>query len=175
MAEDEDTLEAEIVYPITCGDSKANLIWRKFVCPGINVKCVQVRVMGCDTVTRAGSMPDVLPNEGFEPSRDSTAALHAFFSVWSLSVSFGKFFLHHNHVMVGEGEITGTLIPVGLTKLSRPGWRDPTWLERCCPNLTALLENLGTSLSVRFERNRGFVEKLIKHCMVAPLSWRIHG
>lgn len=49
MAEDEDTLEAEIVYPITCGDSKANLIWRKFVCPGINVKCVQVRVMGCDT------------------------------------------------------------------------------------------------------------------------------
>ncbi|NXX82178.1 GMEB2 protein, partial [Urocolius indicus] len=41
MAEDEDSLEAEIVYPITCGDSKANLIWRKFVCPGINVKCVQ--------------------------------------------------------------------------------------------------------------------------------------
>ena len=44
MAEDEDSLEAEIVYPITCGDSKANLIWRKFVCPGINVKCVQVGV-----------------------------------------------------------------------------------------------------------------------------------
>ncbi|NXF95852.1 GMEB2 protein, partial [Eubucco bourcierii] len=41
MAEDEDSLETEIVYPITCGDSKANLIWRKFVCPGINVKCVQ--------------------------------------------------------------------------------------------------------------------------------------
>ncbi|XP_055964076.1 glucocorticoid modulatory element-binding protein 2 [Sorex fumeus] len=41
MAEDEDNLEAEIVYPITCGDSRANLIWRKFVCPGINVKCVQ--------------------------------------------------------------------------------------------------------------------------------------
>uniref|UniRef100_A0A8C8R6X3 Glucocorticoid modulatory element binding protein 2 n=1 Tax=Pelusios castaneus TaxID=367368 RepID=A0A8C8R6X3_9SAUR len=38
---EEDSLEAEIVYPITCGDSKANLIWRKFVCPGINVKCVQ--------------------------------------------------------------------------------------------------------------------------------------
>ncbi|XP_053557204.1 glucocorticoid modulatory element-binding protein 2 isoform X2 [Bombina bombina] len=34
-------LEAELVYPITCGESKANLIWRKFVCPGINVKCVQ--------------------------------------------------------------------------------------------------------------------------------------
>lgn len=42
MAEEEDSLEAEIVYPITCGDSRANLIWRKFVCPGINVKCVQV-------------------------------------------------------------------------------------------------------------------------------------
>lgn len=44
MAEEEENLEAEIVYPITCGDSRANLIWRKFVCPGINVKCVQVRV-----------------------------------------------------------------------------------------------------------------------------------
>uniref|UniRef100_A0AC11DCE0 Glucocorticoid modulatory element binding protein 2 n=1 Tax=Ovis aries TaxID=9940 RepID=A0AC11DCE0_SHEEP len=41
MAEEEESLEAEIVYPITCGDSRANLIWRKFVCPGINVKCVQ--------------------------------------------------------------------------------------------------------------------------------------
>ncbi|XP_013920827.1 PREDICTED: glucocorticoid modulatory element-binding protein 2-like [Thamnophis sirtalis] len=41
MAEGEECLEAEVAYPITCGDSKANLIWRKFVCPGINVKCVQ--------------------------------------------------------------------------------------------------------------------------------------
>ncbi|XP_061486911.1 glucocorticoid modulatory element-binding protein 2 isoform X2 [Rhineura floridana] len=41
MAEGDDCVEAEILYPITCGDSKANLIWRKFVCPGINVKCVQ--------------------------------------------------------------------------------------------------------------------------------------
>ncbi|XP_024606110.1 glucocorticoid modulatory element-binding protein 2 isoform X3 [Neophocaena asiaeorientalis asiaeorientalis] len=41
MAEEEESLEAEIMYPITCGDSRANLIWRKFVCPGINVKCVQ--------------------------------------------------------------------------------------------------------------------------------------
>ncbi|XP_068118069.1 glucocorticoid modulatory element-binding protein 2 isoform X2 [Hyperolius riggenbachi] len=39
--EEEETLEAEIAYPITCGESKANLIWRKFVCPGINIKCVQ--------------------------------------------------------------------------------------------------------------------------------------
>uniref|UniRef100_A0A8C5MT60 Glucocorticoid modulatory element binding protein 2 n=1 Tax=Leptobrachium leishanense TaxID=445787 RepID=A0A8C5MT60_9ANUR len=39
--EEEDALEAEIAYPITCGENKANLIWRKFVCPGINVKCVQ--------------------------------------------------------------------------------------------------------------------------------------
>lgn len=45
MAEEEESLEAEIVYPITCGDSRANLIWRKFVCPGINVKCVQVRLL----------------------------------------------------------------------------------------------------------------------------------
>ncbi|KAM3839319.1 glucocorticoid modulatory element-binding protein 2 isoform 2-T3 [Vipera latastei] len=41
MAEGEECIEAEVAYPITCGDSKANLIWRKFVCPGINVKCVQ--------------------------------------------------------------------------------------------------------------------------------------
>ncbi|XP_016057761.1 PREDICTED: glucocorticoid modulatory element-binding protein 2 isoform X1 [Miniopterus natalensis] len=41
MTEEGENLEAEIVYPITCGDSRANLIWRKFVCPGINVKCVQ--------------------------------------------------------------------------------------------------------------------------------------
>ncbi|XP_075702522.1 glucocorticoid modulatory element-binding protein 2 isoform X3 [Rhinoderma darwinii] len=39
--EEEEALEAEIAYPITCGESKGNLIWRKFVCPGINVKCVQ--------------------------------------------------------------------------------------------------------------------------------------
>ncbi|XP_051947756.1 glucocorticoid modulatory element-binding protein 2-like [Xyrauchen texanus] len=35
-------VEAEILYPITCGDSKANLVWKKFVCPGINIKCVQL-------------------------------------------------------------------------------------------------------------------------------------
>ncbi|CAH2303007.1 glucocorticoid modulatory element-binding 2 isoform X1 [Pelobates cultripes] len=39
--DEEETIEAEIAYPITCGENKANLIWRKFVCPGINVKCVQ--------------------------------------------------------------------------------------------------------------------------------------
>ncbi|XP_044153331.1 glucocorticoid modulatory element-binding protein 2 isoform X2 [Bufo gargarizans] len=39
--EEEEAMEAEIAYPITCGDSKADLLWRKFVCPGINVKCVQ--------------------------------------------------------------------------------------------------------------------------------------
>lgn len=61
MAEDEDNLEAEIVYPITCGDSKANLIWRKFVCPGINVKCVQVRIKG--------------PDAGLVPSRAHIACL----------------------------------------------------------------------------------------------------
>lgn len=57
MAEEEESLEAEIVYPITCGDSRANLIWRKFVCPGINVKCVQVRLQhecGCVPAASAG-------------------------------------------------------------------------------------------------------------------------
>ncbi|RVE62333.1 hypothetical protein OJAV_G00156110 [Oryzias javanicus] len=31
----------EYGYPITCGDSRAVLLFKKFVCPGINVKCVQ--------------------------------------------------------------------------------------------------------------------------------------
>lgn len=53
MTEEGENLEAEIVYPITCGDSRANLIWRKFVCPGINVKCVQVRIPGA--AARVGS------------------------------------------------------------------------------------------------------------------------
>jgi hypothetical protein len=35
----------EIAYPITCGESKAILLWKKFVCPGINVKCVKVIVL----------------------------------------------------------------------------------------------------------------------------------
>lgn len=34
-------MEADVFYPITCGDAKATLVWKKFVCPGINVKCVQ--------------------------------------------------------------------------------------------------------------------------------------
>jgi hypothetical protein len=34
--------DMEIAYPITCGESKAVLLWKKFVCPGINVKCVKV-------------------------------------------------------------------------------------------------------------------------------------
>ncbi|XP_063048420.1 glucocorticoid modulatory element-binding protein 1, partial [Engraulis encrasicolus] len=33
--------EVELGYPITCGESKAVLIMKKFVCPGINVKCVK--------------------------------------------------------------------------------------------------------------------------------------
>lgn len=36
--------DMEIAYPITCGESKAILLWKKFVCPGINVKCVKVTV-----------------------------------------------------------------------------------------------------------------------------------
>ena len=46
--QDASTIEAnedmEIAYPITCGESKAILLWKKFVCPGINVKCVKVIV-----------------------------------------------------------------------------------------------------------------------------------
>ncbi|XP_075709529.1 glucocorticoid modulatory element-binding protein 1 isoform X2 [Rhinoderma darwinii] len=42
---DGDTVELsddiDIAYQITCGDSKAILLWKKFVCPGINVKCVK--------------------------------------------------------------------------------------------------------------------------------------
>uniref|UniRef100_A0A4W5KJB7 Glucocorticoid modulatory element binding protein 2 n=1 Tax=Hucho hucho TaxID=62062 RepID=A0A4W5KJB7_9TELE len=34
-------VEADLVYPITCGDVKGILVWKKFVCPGINIKCVQ--------------------------------------------------------------------------------------------------------------------------------------
>lgn len=33
--------EVEIGCPITCGDCKAVLLLKKFVCPGINVKCVK--------------------------------------------------------------------------------------------------------------------------------------
>ncbi|KAL4629378.1 glucocorticoid modulatory element-binding protein 1-like [Arapaima gigas] len=33
--------EVEFGYPITCGDSKAVLLIKKFVCPGINVRCVK--------------------------------------------------------------------------------------------------------------------------------------
>lgn len=39
---DDTDVEGDILYPITCGDSKANLVWKKFVCPGINIKCVQL-------------------------------------------------------------------------------------------------------------------------------------
>lgn len=34
--------EIEYGYPITCGDSRAVLLYKKFVCPGINVRCVKV-------------------------------------------------------------------------------------------------------------------------------------
>ncbi|KAM4633035.1 glucocorticoid modulatory element-binding protein 1-like isoform 2-T2 [Polymixia lowei] len=33
--------EIEYGYPITCGNSRAVLLFKKFVCPGINVKCVK--------------------------------------------------------------------------------------------------------------------------------------
>ncbi|XP_059412866.1 glucocorticoid modulatory element-binding protein 1-like [Carassius carassius] len=43
-AQDEASAEGEdleLGYPITCGESKAILLFKKFVCPGINVKCVK--------------------------------------------------------------------------------------------------------------------------------------
>lgn len=39
--------EIEYGYPITCGDSRAVLLFKKFVCPGINVRCVKVRSCLC--------------------------------------------------------------------------------------------------------------------------------
>ncbi|KAK2910413.1 glucocorticoid modulatory element-binding protein 1-like isoform X2 [Channa argus] len=33
--------EIEYGYPITCGNSRAVLLFKKFVCPGINVRCVK--------------------------------------------------------------------------------------------------------------------------------------
>ncbi|XP_046899226.1 glucocorticoid modulatory element-binding protein 1-like isoform X2 [Hypomesus transpacificus] len=33
--------EVEYGYPITCGDSRGVLLFKKFVCPGINVRCVK--------------------------------------------------------------------------------------------------------------------------------------
>ncbi|XP_032374231.1 glucocorticoid modulatory element-binding protein 1 isoform X1 [Etheostoma spectabile] len=33
--------EIEYGYPITCGDRRAVLLFKKFVCPGINVRCVK--------------------------------------------------------------------------------------------------------------------------------------
>lgn len=38
-------VESDVFYPITCGEAKATLVWKKFVCPGINVKCVQVCIV----------------------------------------------------------------------------------------------------------------------------------
>ncbi|XP_077403992.1 glucocorticoid modulatory element-binding protein 1 isoform X2 [Vanacampus margaritifer] len=39
--EDTEEGDVEIGCPITCGDSQAMLLVKKFVCPGINVKCVK--------------------------------------------------------------------------------------------------------------------------------------
>ncbi|CAK6976205.1 glucocorticoid modulatory element-binding protein 1-like [Scomber scombrus] len=41
---DESQAEGEAIeygYPITCGESRAVLLFKKFVCPGINVRCVK--------------------------------------------------------------------------------------------------------------------------------------
>lgn len=111
MAEDEDSLEAEIVYPITCGDSKANLIWRKFVCPGINVKCVQVRRKG--------------PSTGLLPGLWARLACPTFGELEAA--------LHRDHILLREEEVLGAVVP-GICLL---GQAERCWVEGCCLNLTA--------------------------------------
>lgn len=44
LSEQTEDSDVEIGCPITCGDSKAVLLLKKFVCPGINVKCVKVSI-----------------------------------------------------------------------------------------------------------------------------------
>lgn len=44
LSEQTDGDDVEIGCPITCGDCKAVLLVKKFVCPGINVKCVKVGI-----------------------------------------------------------------------------------------------------------------------------------
>ncbi|XP_008321827.1 glucocorticoid modulatory element-binding protein 1 isoform X2 [Cynoglossus semilaevis] len=42
--QDDSEADGEVIeygYPITCGDSRAVLLFKKFVCPGINVPCVK--------------------------------------------------------------------------------------------------------------------------------------
>lgn len=62
-------MQADVFYPITCGDAKATLIWKKFVCPGINVKCVQVggevapSVSGCVCTSMCLSLFNFPPNQ----------------------------------------------------------------------------------------------------------------
>ena len=57
--------EMELGYPITCGDSKAVLLVKKFVCPGINVKCVKVCIWSLKA--KHNQLIDILPYEYFDP------------------------------------------------------------------------------------------------------------
>ncbi|KAM9786176.1 glucocorticoid modulatory element-binding protein 2 [Neosynchiropus ocellatus] len=43
VTEEEEEMDDQCFYQITCGDAKATLVWNKFLCPGINVKCVQFK------------------------------------------------------------------------------------------------------------------------------------
>lgn len=58
--------EIEIAYPITCGESKAILLWKKFVCPGINVKCVKVGELS-QQISSPLPASGALPPRGFLP------------------------------------------------------------------------------------------------------------
>merc|ERR1719376_559411 len=40
---DHDKPNDDTTYPITCGNNQGELIWKKFVCPGINAKCVKTQ------------------------------------------------------------------------------------------------------------------------------------
>ena len=52
--------EMELGYPITCGDSKAVLLVKKFVCPGINVKCVKVCVRSLQNKKQLIDLPQLV-------------------------------------------------------------------------------------------------------------------
>lgn len=91
MAEEEENLEAEIVYPITCGDSRASLIWRKFVCPGINVKCVQVRAgHGVQAVVGAGAVCSGGQRRGTPPRPGRAVAAGRPLSLTKLRARLGE-------------------------------------------------------------------------------------
>ncbi|OPJ84953.1 glucocorticoid modulatory element-binding protein 2 isoform B [Patagioenas fasciata monilis] len=108
MAEDEDSLEAEIVYPITCGDSKANLIWRKFVCPGINVKCVQVRIKSLTLGSWFGwALVGCFASEPYCDGTGGDSCCTSYLSSWPYCVVLAGEMLPEFNCTIGEVEKFG--------------------------------------------------------------------